>query len=109
MGSVLKNRFKENISTANEKQKHKMRKLKDKYDREGVQFVQNEDDMQRPQHEAKVADKEAPERFSPMTAYKHHQKVQDNTQTQIPTYSNAANPYANILSQYKGYTQAQES
>lgn len=40
---ILKKKFNENVKLANEKQKEKMKKVKKKYDRSGVNYVENED------------------------------------------------------------------
>jgi len=40
---VLKQKFNANVKVANEKQKEKMKKVKKKYDRSGVEYVENED------------------------------------------------------------------
>lgn len=48
---VLKQKFNANVKVANEKQKEKMKKVKKKYDRSGVEYVENEDQIGRePMH-----------------------------------------------------------
>mmetsp|Transcript_32634 Transcript_32634/g.44141 ORF Transcript_32634/g.44141 Transcript_32634/m.44141 type:complete len:106 (+) Transcript_32634:872-1189(+) len=44
----FRSRVKGNLREENDKQKKKVQKLKKKYDRDGVNFVEDEDDMEKP-------------------------------------------------------------
>ena len=76
-----------------------MQKLKQKYDREGVQYVQEESDIGKEPMEKQHQD---PDRFNPMHGNKHGMRVQNagKAGSRSAQYTDPNNPYANMAKQF---------